>query len=1042
MELKEFIDQYYQPRNALVIKSIEEYYSFISLRKLETGELESYISESTDSEIQPLITFIKAAWLAKAEKISPETDTTPESEERFTWVLQELGIENFRDLLRPKLPNSTTEAIIGGEFLDWYTEERAAENTNYWDDYRRVLARNGWDANAISSVDLQATEVIRRLEDPTREPYRSSRGLVVGHVQSGKTANFTAVAAKAIDAGYRVIIVLAGMMDNLREQTQRRLDKELCGREAVLAGADEDNLTSSQLKSEKYFQDDEEWDRDWDDVGGAFVQHGAGYGELGFPQIKRVTTSVIDYRRSGVNVINIEHPNKKKPIYDPENLANMGCLVAVVKKNKKVLQHFNSDLSRAAKLTPGFSSLPVLIIDDESDQASLNTKNAKKQSKEDEAKRTAVNEQIVQLLKNCPRAQYVGYTATPFANVFVNPNDPDDLYPRDFVLMLKEPPSYRGARWFHDLNDPDEPFDRNDIETFQRAAFVRPLLDQSANSEEFFQETRITELTTALDMFVLTGAVKKYREAHHDNLSFRHHTMLVHEAVGNSKHTESKETLDKIWKNRSYLTGRHNRELRKLYEKDLEPVMRLEKYNPDFSVPKSFKELEPFINEAYVEMMRGVDSGSSPVLQVDSLGNDVPDFESNKVWKVLVGGAKLSRGYTVEGLTISYFRRKAGSADTLMQTGRWFGFRKGYQDLVRLYAPDDLIEMFEAAMVDEIFFRENIAAYAELDDENRPVVTPAILPALVQQSLKNLKPTSSNKMFNAYIVKQAAAPTPADLSAIPARGNKRELVWNFEKVAIPLLKALNSAPITLHYERRLISSNGNRGVVPGKKKYLIGTIHALEFISILKKMRWNSETDYESRQVKPVIKYLEELCANNLNGSKESGLAEVAIILPVKNRREAQYNERDLISIEDIEFDIPLVIRKRREKRADINASSEGDRLVLQKIASGQPLIKPADNGDVLSAESATEPFDLSPDHCKTRASVLLTLFDDRDRDEIEKTIRDGKYVPPEWEKGEVGVALAVNSPHSALQDNEGLIKWSVHAKDEDGNAPITTQAG
>ena len=125
------------------------------------------------------------------------------------------------------MPEPEPAVIVEEDFTEWYTPERQQENSHYWDDYRKVLSRNRWDAESIETVGAQATEVIRRIEDPKKPHYVSSRGLVVGYVQSGKTANFTAVTAKAIDAGYRFIIILAGTMDNLRDQTQRRLDLSL-----------------------------------------------------------------------------------------------------------------------------------------------------------------------------------------------------------------------------------------------------------------------------------------------------------------------------------------------------------------------------------------------------------------------------------------------------------------------------------------------------------------------------------------------------------------------------------------------------------------------------------------------------------------------------------------------------------------------------------------------------------------------------------------------------------------------------------------------
>lgn len=1022
-------------------RGVLEVLEFMEGMKFTEEDFRKYLVEGTDSDVQPLISFVTAANKAKAENIAPSTDTEAESEERLVWILEKLGLTPFRQDIEKQLKGNEPAVIVDENFKDWYTPERAAENTNYWDDYQRVLSRNGWDAASISAVDEQATEVLRRIEDPKAEHYQSSRGLVVGYVQSGKTANFTALAAKAIDAGYRFIIILAGTMNNLREQTQRRLDKELAGKEAVLDGLDYENLTDEERKLEAYFFEDEEWEREWHEKGGAFLSHGSRYGDEGFPRIRRVTTSFRDYQRAATNVIDIERPFKSKPMHDPANLDNTKCLIAVVKKNATVLKHFNSDLRRAAKANKAFLDLPVMVIDDESDQASINTKDQRKRTAKEERDRTAVNREITEILKNCPRAQYIGYTATPFANVFVDPNDPEDLYPRHFVLMLNEPPAYRGARWFHDRKDFEDGSEEPTIENSQSKAFIRDLLDSSSASDEFFDETRIEELQTALDMFVLTGAIKKYRQSKLPELSFRHHTMLVHEGVGTEIHSDAAAKLRELWRKRAYNSGRPILELKQLFEEDLLPVMQVERYNPGYPVPSSYAELHPFINEAFAEMMAGVDPSRAPLLQVDTHANETPNFESGPVWKILVGGAKLSRGYTVEGLTISYFRRRASSADTLMQTGRWFGFRKGYQDLVRLYAPADLVEMFEAAMHDEEVFRDNIKAFMELDGENTPKLTPMRLAPLVRQSLPFLKPTGSSKMFNAYIKKVAPAPRAVELNTIPEKANKDALVHNFDNVALPMLRRLHSAPVELAYVRVEGARSGKYRISKGVKNFHVGTMPADTFLTLLDGMKWYEGSNYKANVVQPHIEYMKGLIGRGRHSNpRESDFREVAIILP---RKSARSKNAVTIKVPGIPFEVPLVDRNRREGRTDITGTDRKDTYVLESIAAGLPVSIPrieelrqyAEDLDfeLDDFQLGEEPFDLDPDFARNRGGVLLTLFDDRGRDYINEARKNKTYTPPQWEKGEVGVALALVSPHAALQGQFEVIEWGVHLPSADG---------
>ncbi|WP_234288161.1 Z1 domain-containing protein [Corynebacterium kefirresidentii] len=1043
--LKEAISNVLNPSDLKLFASLRDRLKLMENMDVDDSTIRQYIEEADDNDIQPLITFIVAAMKADPVVIKPETQTAPDSQERINWVIDQLGLADFSVAVERRMPAPDPAVIIEENFTEWYTPERQQANSRYWDDYRRVLTRNHWDAESIDTVGTQATEVIRRLEDPKQPHYLSSRGLVVGYVQSGKTANFTAVAAKAIDAGYRFIIILAGTMDNLRDQTQRRLDKELCGKESVLSGLDEDNLTAKERKDETYFNGDEEWDRGWEEAGSAFLRHGPAYGSKGFPRIKRVTTSVRDYRRTGTSAIEIERPDRSKPVHHPDNLDNMPCLVAVVKKNSSVLRNLNSDLRRAARLNEDLKNLPVLVIDDESDQASINTKKKKKEAANEERERTAVNKQITELLENCPRAQYVGYTATPFANVFIDPSDPVDLYPRHYVLMLNEPPAYRGAKWFHDRMDFIDSPEEATRENSQSEAFIRDIVDSKDLDGDLFEQEREEELREALDMFVLTGAIKKFREAKHPGLTFKHHTMLVHEGTGTAIHDDGKKVLEKIWKERGYNLGRPIPEMKRLFEQDLLSVMNIERYREGFAVPETYEELLPYINDAYSEMMVGVQAGESPVLQVDTKGKQSPNFESGRVWKILVGGAKLSRGYTVEGLTISYFRRRAGSADTLMQTGRWFGFRKGYQDLVRLYAPHDLVELFEAAMHDEEVFRDNIKIYAKEPKDSEKRLTPSRIAPLVRQSLPDLKPTSSNKMFNAFIRSTAAAPNVVELNSIPDRQNRQALKWNFEEVGVPLLKSLDPSPTPMAYFRLEGMRSGRPFAHAGSKNFHVGTVPADVFVKLLETMKWYEGSNYEENIVHPHIQYLRGLMGDGKHSSLSgSDFREVAVMLPILSK------EPKTIEVPGVPFAVPLVRRSRREERHDITGTDRKNTYIMQSVASGQSVLAPRPADRIKYSRllpggfkriKGEEPFDLNSFDSKKRGAVLVTLFDDRSPNAVDKSEANGSYTPPRWEKGEVGLALAFNSPHEAVRGTGSVVEWGVHLRGHGGGDEVVIES-
>lgn len=667
--------------------------------------------------------------------------TPARTAERRSRIFDLLGLSpspHVANELNELFPIETeTAVVISDTFEPWYTPERSTQHAFYWPAYAKLLSERGWQADALAGLDEATTRVVERLTDPYRQDARQAKGLVVGYVQSGKTANFTGVIAKAIDTGYRLIVVLTGTIDVLRKQTQRRLDMELVGKENILGGVDPND--PELLSHVDYRNDDPDWDK--------FVEFGFAPSTRNFPDIIRLTSRNFDYKslRAGIRALEFEKADKSKPLIAPTNLPSSSARIVIVKKNKAVLKKFVKDLKSIK--TPRHE-IPTLIIDDESDQASVNTNNPEKWKGRlpGSEERTAINKSISDLLVLLPRAQYVGYTATPFANVFIDPSDAQDIFPKDFLISLKRPAGYMGVGDFHDIGSDVEP-ERRTVANSNEAAYVRDLRD-GADWDEKLQES--------IDAFVLTGAVKLYR-VQHDKQKYRHHTMLVHASVQQSEHAELAKTIRRLWTDSGFGSPKGLGRLRSLYETDFLPVCAARAKGHSF--PNEFDALKPYISAAIARITAFAD----PVIVVNGdqeMASEEVDFDKREVWRILVGGTKLSRGFTVEGLTVSYYRRKTKQADTLMQMGRWFGFRRGYEDLVRLYIgraePDgkttvDLYEAFDAIVRDEEAFREQLQQYAELVD-GRPQITPKEIPPLVSQHLPWLKPAAKNKMFNAELV--------------------------------------------------------------------------------------------------------------------------------------------------------------------------------------------------------------------------------------------------------------------------------------------------
>ncbi|MFD4760427.1 Z1 domain-containing protein [Streptomyces sp. NPDC058439] len=683
----------------------------------------------------------------------------PRTDARRTDTYNRLGFgADLRKALNEAVPvfKEPGPTVISKEFASWYSRDMAAARSFYWNSYEELLRRKGWSDAAVSSLDEASHAVVERLSDPTRTEAYGARGLVVGYVQSGKTANFTGVTAKAIDVGYRLVIVLGGTLNLLRGQTQRRLDMELIGRENILRGADPSDPDA--LVGIDY-QDDEDWPE-------KFVSHG----HRPF-NIERLTTRDNDYRSllQGIRALEIEKREPHLPLYVPDNLHRAAARVMVVKKNKSVLTNLVKDLK---KIGPILREIPTLIIDDESDQASVNTSDPKKWES-GQTQRTAINSLISQLLGLLPRAQYVGYTATPFANVFIDPSDGEDIFPRDFLISLPRPVGYMGVQDFHDL----------DGEGAAEDTHVRGIYEDTGD-----------RLQEAMDAFVLTGALKLYRADHGVSAGpFRHHTMLVHESVKMDDHADLALRINTQWHQAGYTSHEGHARLEKLLADDFA-------HHSDEGLPKppAYADLRPYVSRA----RQLINSGGNPVVVVngdtDRYFSQIDlDFDRTpNVWKILVGGTKLSRGFTVEGLTVTYYRRTTRQADTLMQMGRWFGFRPGYRDLVRLYIGReepltktqtvDLYEAFEAICRDEETFRSQLSRYAELVD-GKPQVTPAQIPPLVSQHLPWIRPSGRNKMFNAELVEIRSPGRWVEPTAYPTGAD--ELRHNAE-IWRPALEAL------------------------------------------------------------------------------------------------------------------------------------------------------------------------------------------------------------------------------------------------------------
>jgi hypothetical protein len=919
-----------------------------------------------------------AQWAAIGDEIP-----APGSHERRARSVEILGFTPEQgDRILALAPISlTTSILIAKDFEPWYAEARQKRSTVYWEHYQDYLADSKhWPATSLQSLDATTTQVVERLSDPHRKEARQTKGLVVGYVQSGKTANFTGVVAKAIDAGYRLVIVLTGTIEVLRAQTQLRLDKELVGRENILDGLDEND--PEVVKSLDY-QQAEDWIKD------LFVRHG-DLEKQGAPAIRRLTTHHSDYKKlpHGQTQLRFQLQEPSRPLNDPANLNKSPVHVAIVKKNPAALKKLIADI----KPFKHKASLPVLIIDDESDQASVDTTDPKKYAKDspEGRKRTTINKLLSEFLTLLPRAQYIGYTATPFANVFIDPDDESDLFPSNFILSLERPPGYMGVADFHDIDRRYDDEERT-VANSNELAFVRPLTADPEHSPD----ERIDELRQAIDAFVLTGAVKLFRQDV-TGRRFGHHTMLVHESVKKVHHAEAAADVRELWAAGQFTAPEGRARLEPLWESDFAPVCAAR--SDGEPIPKSYDELAPYVAAAWAKLS----AGGAPVAVMNSdkevaAAQRSVDFESDDVWRILVGGTQLSRGFTIEGLTITYFRRQSAQADTLMQAGRWFGFRSGYRDLVRLYirrdSGADLYKAFEALLLDEESFREELRQYAVLKDDGHPAVEPWQVPPLVSQHLPWLKPTARNKMWNARIDEKGSGGRTSDYYQLPdpqTEGRKH----NLAAVAVPLL-SLATEEVQLAYH---LGEGGDAGYVPAK----VGRVTKEELLAFLAPetgMHWHPEFE---PIFGPTYRYLTRVS----QAGTVTGWHLVWPQLLAESRETSPLFPGQSISLPG---------RKRRPGRTDFSGSDRKHRDVAERLAGTPRGLLPDPVREHLRNGS-------------TSTGVILAYLA---RDTTEQT---GKVPDP---NSELVLLLSLVMPPDAVNDHSNRIRWVVQQKDKIGIAAV-----
>ena len=559
----------------------------------------------------------------------------------------------------------------------------------YWPRYRDMLERK-MSATAVDAVDNSTDRILGLMEDPGRSGAWDRRGLVVGHVQSGKTANYSGLICKAADSGYKIIIILAGLHNNLRSQTQIRLEEGFLGYETSATG-DIVKLIG---------------------VGA----HGRDF-EIK-PNCATNRTNTGDFNTKIAKHLAIS-PEQRPWLF-------------VVKKHKVVLERLLKWIrGHVADATDEHgkrfvSNLPLLLIDDEADHASVDTgeQHIGTDGKPDEDHEPkAINSRIRKILNTFAKKAYVGYTATPFANIFIHrqnetPEEGPDLFPQSFIVNLAAPSNYVGPARVFGLKTSEGrsglPLTRvfqDHVSADGRDGWMPPKHQKDHSPAHTGQDGLPPSLREAVHSFVLACAAREARDQGDE-----HSSMLIHVTrftlVQKEVHRQVEDFVQKM-KLRITRGIDHEvllDELRALWESDFVPATEAiaSKLTESEEPPSVLSWAEVLAKLPYV--LSDID-----VRMVNGKAKDALDYaEDGPPLKVIaIGGEKLARGLTLEGLCTSYFVRTTKMYDTLMQMGRWFGYRPGYIDLCRLYTTEELVEWFGHIADASEELREEFDAMAE-----------------------------------------------------------------------------------------------------------------------------------------------------------------------------------------------------------------------------------------------------------------------------------------------------------------------------------------
>lgn len=559
--------------------------------------------------------------------------------------------------------------LVAEDVKPWLYEEKSKINPELWNRYKIYMNRKD-SSFPIDTVDDLTDKILDKCVNPKTKGRWDRRGMVVGNVQSGKTANYAGLINKATDAGYKLIIVIAGIHNSLRAQTQFRIDEGFIGRNSA------DFIRRKRNNK----------------IGVGLIHADT--------EIYSYTSTENngDFNRQTATKLNVPIGGKSPT-------------VLVIKKNKSILENLIYWLYNYATEIDGEKKIvdvPLLVIDDEADNASVNSGN--------EIDVRAINRLIRTLLNLFNQNTFIGYTATPYANIYIptswnNDLETDvkdlrlkvgeDLFPRDFIVNIPPPSNYIGAIQVFGYENDETGESHEGLDIIRAAEDQEPWFPLQLNSRN---KTNLPDdvpfsLKRAVQSFILTCAIRRLRG--HEK---KHNSMLVHVALYVTWIDRVAWLVNELmrdYKNQIH-SGQGNliNELKQLYNNDFIPTTENVLENIAYKDPKIkqhtwdevSKVLDVAVSKIEVRAVHGQKNTSH--LEYHNIQDiDYNDYE-NGISVIAVGGNRLARGITLEGLSVSYYLRTTRLYDSLMQMGRWFGYRPGYVDLCRLYTTEQLVNWY------------------------------------------------------------------------------------------------------------------------------------------------------------------------------------------------------------------------------------------------------------------------------------------------------------------------------------------------------------